>query len=149
MVKEVADEFALLQMIHKTIDQMVESLSDEDWTKKSGAQYNSVAAVIDHVLLVEGKFLSGLAGSPNDTNTQTPFKEAPDALSNIRRRWEASLGEAEAVLQGLTASDLDAPGLKLGIGELNKRQLLSYMIVHTAHHRGQIPIIKKLNQGVK
>ncbi|QSO50946.1 DinB family protein [Alicyclobacillus curvatus] len=149
MVKEVSDQLALLKMLHTTIDKMLEGMSDEDLTKKSGAEYNSVAAVIDHVLLVEGKFLSAFTGAPNDTNTQTPFKEGPAELANIRSRWEASLGEAEAALQGLTEADLDAPGLKLGVGELNKRQLLSYMIAHTAHHRGQIPIIKKLNQGVK
>ncbi|KPV42738.1 DinB family protein [Alicyclobacillus ferrooxydans] len=149
MVKEVADQLALLTMIHATIDKMVEGLSDEEWTKKSGEGYNSVAAVIDHVLLVEEKFLSVYTGTISDVNTQTPFQSAPADLADIRSRWEASLGKAESTLSGLTESDLDAPAIKLGVGELNKRQLLAYMIAHTAHHRGQIPIIKKLNQGVK
>lgn len=147
MIKEVADQFALLKLIHVTMDKMVEGLSDEEWTAKKGPEFNSVAAVFDHVLLVESKFLSGLTGTPDDTNTQTPFKEGPSDLTDIRSRWAASLEKAEHALQSLTESDLDAPGLKLGVGELNKRQLVSYMIAHTAHHRGQIPIIKKLNGG--
>ena len=149
MVKEVSDQFALLKMIHSTMDKMMEDLSDEDWMRKSGDEFNSVAAVVDHVLLVEDKFLSALSGVVNNIGTQTPFQSGPASLEDIRSRWAASLPAAEAVLSGLSEADLDSPGLKLGVGELNKRQLLSYMIAHTAHHRGQIPIIKKLNQGVK
>lgn len=148
MIREVEQEFTLLQAVHVSIDKMLDGLTEAEWMKKAGPEFNSLASVIDHVLLVEEKFLSALSGSVKDINTQAPFQTGPAPLQEIQKRWQDSLETARNILSGLQQDDLEAPGLKLGIGELNQRQLISYMIAHTAHHRGQIPIIKKLNKNV-
>ncbi|MCF8566130.1 DinB family protein [Alicyclobacillus tolerans] len=144
MIQESADQFALLTAIHASIDKMVEGLSDEQWLKKPGDGYNNVASILDHVCRVEQKFFAALAGENVDIDTQAPFKAASWDLAAIRTAWQDSLSRAQSALAGLTEASMGEPGMKLGIGDLNKRQLISYAIAHTAHHRGQIPIVKKL-----
>lgn len=145
MIKEVADMYGLLQAVHRTIDQSVSELTDEEWLKKPAENFNNIAAIMEHIILVENKFMSLLQGSSEAIDTQAPFKATSWDVPNLRAAWEQSLAKAENVLAQLSAEDLDQPGAKLGVGELNKRQLISYTIAHTAHHRGQIPLVKKLN----
>jgi uncharacterized damage-inducible protein DinB len=144
MLPEVRDQLNLLQSVHASIDKMLDGLSDEQWLKKPREDFNNIASVIEHVILVERKFLAALSGESVDIDVQAPFRANEWDVQRIRSEWRDSLAKAESVLDKLTEADLAAPGLKLGIGEVNKRQLLAYTIAHTAHHRGQIPLIKKL-----
>jgi uncharacterized damage-inducible protein DinB len=144
MIPEVQDQYQLLVSVHRSVDKMVADLSDEQWLKKPAENFNNIASVVEHVVLVERKFLAALAGTSADMDVQAPFRASHWDVASIKRQWQENLQIAEETLSKLTEQDLTAPGLKLGIGELNKRQLLSYMIAHTVHHRGQIPLIKKL-----
>jgi uncharacterized damage-inducible protein DinB len=144
IIPEVRDQFDLLNKVHHTMDKMLEDLSPSEWTTKPQDNMNSIAAVIEHVVLVERKFLSVLAGSPEAIDTQAPFKANQWDVAAIREAWRNSLPAAERVLAAVKEEDLSSEGLTLGIGPVNKRQLIAYMIAHTAHHRGQIPILKKL-----
>lgn len=144
MIQEVQDQYELLVKLHGTVDKMLEGLSDEAWSTKPLENMNSVASVMDHVLLVEKKFLGFLTGQKLDIDTQAPFKTDQWNVVAIREEWAKSLDAAQTALERVKEEDLTQEGAALGVGTLNKRQLLSYMIAHTAHHRGQIPIIKKL-----
>ncbi len=144
MISEVADQFKLLQTLHMTIDKSLEGLSNEDWVRKPGESFNNIASVIDHVMLVEQKFLTAVAGHPADIDTQEPFQANAWDVAKIKEKWSKIIDDTKVVLETINEGMLEEPGLKLSIGELNKRQLLSYMLVHTAHHRGQIPLIKRL-----
>lgn len=144
MEKEVADLYDLLGTIHASVDKMVEDLTDDQWLKKPLPNFNHVAAVIDHVTRVERKFFSVLAGESLDIDTAAPFKAESWDLNSIRQEWAASLEHAAKALERVSQEELEQPGLRLRVGELNKRQLIAYAVAHTSHHRGQIPLIKKL-----
>jgi uncharacterized damage-inducible protein DinB len=144
MLKEVRDQLELLKSVHATIDKMVEGLTPEQWTKKPAENMNNIASILHHTALVEKRFLAVLAGEQADIDAGAPFKAQSWDLEQIRHDWESVLPYAEQVLAKLTAEDLDQFAMKLGVGEVNKRQLLAYTIAHTAHHRGQIPLVKKL-----
>jgi len=145
MIKEVADLFELLTAIHHTIDQNINTLSDEEWLQKPQDNFNNIASIVDHMTRVEDKFMSILSGNVKEVDTQGPFKSTSWDVASIRQQWSESLANAKFVLDQLRVEDLDQHAAKLGIGELNKRQLISYTIAHTAHHRGQLPLVRKLN----
>ncbi len=144
MIKEVEDELNVLQLLHTSIDQLVEGLTDEDWAQKPGESFNNIASIIDHVMLVEQKFLSVIAGLPSEIDTQEPFHANSWDVPRIKAKWEKILDDAKLLLSKVSEDDLTDPGLTLRVGDLNKRQLLTYMIAHTAHHRGQLPLVKRL-----
>lgn len=145
MIKEVADLFELLTAIHHTIDQNINTLGDEEWLQKPQDNFNNIASIVDHMTRVEDKFMSILSGNVKEVDTQGPFKSTSWDVTSIRQQWSESLANAKFVLDQLRVEDLDQHAAKLGIGELNKRQLISYTIAHTAHHRGQLPLVRKLN----
>ncbi|MCL6632372.1 MAG: DinB family protein [Alicyclobacillus herbarius] len=144
MIQEVADLYDLLSKVHGTIDAMVADLSDEQWLKKPLPNWNNIASIIEHVTRVERKFFSAVGGQAEDIDVGAPFRANSWDLNAVRQAWADSLPYAEHVLEPLQAEDLTAPGMNLGVGKLNKRQLIAYAISHTAHHRGQIPLVKKL-----
>ncbi|WP_258110903.1 DinB family protein [Alicyclobacillus sp. SP_1] len=144
MVREVQDIFELLTAVHRTMDGMVEDLTDEQWMKKPLPNFNNIVSVFDHVNRVEARFLSILSGAPEAIDTQLPFHTDTWDLKEVRDGWSHALMNAEQVFSSLTVVQLEEEAVTLGIGKLNKRQLLGYMVAHTAHHRGQIPLIKKL-----
>ncbi|WP_067624829.1 DinB family protein [Alicyclobacillus acidiphilus] len=147
MVKEVADLYQLLESVHTSIDKMLDGLSDEDWIKKPRPDFNNIASIIEHTALVERRFFTQLQGETPDIDAGRPFKADSWDVAKVKALWAESLDYARAALEGLTESDLDQFAAKLGVGEVNKRQLIAYAIAHTAHHRGQIPLVKKLLAG--
>ena len=144
MIQEVSDLYGLLSAVHTSIDAMLEGLTDEQLLAKPRQDFNNIASVIDHIARVEKRFFSVIAGAEEDVNSGEPFKAESWDLAAIRQRWAESLPYAEKSLSALTEDNLSEHGLKVGIGTLNKRQLISYTIAHTTHHRGQIPLIRKL-----
>ncbi|MCL6442676.1 MAG: DinB family protein [Alicyclobacillus sp.] len=147
MLKEVLDQFNVLTLVHKSIDQMTDGLTQDEWLKRPRDRFNNVASIIDHITRVERKFMSAVSGQPLEIDTQAPFRESDWDVPAIRKAWADILPYEQSVLESLTESDLEKPGLSLRIGELNRRQLLGYTIGHTAHHRGQIPLVLKLIRG--
>ncbi|WP_206918093.1 DinB family protein [Alicyclobacillus suci] len=144
MIQEVRDLYELLRAVHGSIDKMVENLTDEQWLKKPLPNFNNIASIVDHITRVEQKFFSAIAGETAEINTSEPFQVDNWHLDAIREQWVESLSYAERVLESVKEDDLSKPGLKVGMGDLNRRQLIINTIAHTAHHRGQIPLIKKL-----
>ncbi|SFU54187.1 DinB family protein [Alicyclobacillus macrosporangiidus] len=146
MLPEVADLLSLWKSVRASMDKMIADLTDEQLTRKP-ENNNAIAAVLEHTALVERKFLSALSGQVEDIDVQAPYEASSWDAAKVKALWNDVLAYGEQVLSGLTAEQLTQPGLKLGVGELNKRQLIAYMIAHTAHHRGQIPILKRLIQA--
>ncbi|MDQ0188525.1 DinB family protein [Alicyclobacillus cycloheptanicus] len=144
MIKELSDQFDVLTMVHRSIDQMVDGLTDDQWLFRPNDKWNNIAAVIDHVTRVEKRFFAAIGGKTLDIDAGQPFKENQWNVQQIKEAWKNTLDEHKAILETVKESDLDQPGLTLRVGALNRRQLLTYAISHTTHHRGQIPLILKL-----
>lgn len=144
MLKEVSDQFEVLSLVHSSIDNMIGDLSDEQWVLQPRDNLNNIASIVHHIILVEKKFMSAISGAPLDIDTGAPFKDPHLDVAAIRKAWANSLSQSRAVLDGLSDADLDKPGLSLRIGDLNKRQLITYTVGHTTHHRGQVPLILKM-----
>ena len=147
MLKEAEDVLAVLRAVHGSVDTMLADVEDADWTRRPAPGFNAIAPVVEHMALVERRFLSAVAGRPEAIDTQAPFKAEHWDVAAVKREWQAALEFSAAAVAGLREGDLDAPGLKLGIGELNRRQLLAYAIGHATHHRGQLPLLKRLLQS--
>lgn len=143
MITEVRDAYVVLESVHRSIDKMLEGLTDQQLLEKPFENMNNIASIVEHTTLVEKRFLSSLAGDVQTIDSQKPFQTSTWDVSAIKQQWEDVLRYAKEVFEKLEQSDMEQPGLKLGIGELNKRQLMLYTIAHTTHHRGQIPIVKK------
>jgi len=144
MKTEIEDMYKLLVATHESIDKMVADLSDPQWTQKPREDFNNVAAVLQHVTMVEERFLAILDGKEAAPSTVNPFAADHWDVPAIRAAFAAVPVHAREVLERLDPDTLEQHAVRLGIGELNRRQLLAYMIAHTTHHRGQIPLIKKL-----
>jgi uncharacterized damage-inducible protein DinB len=144
MIKEIEDQLHILQMLHTTIDKALDGLSDEEWVKKPGESFNNIASIIDHVMLVEQKFMSIIAGLPSEIDSQEPFHASSWDVAKIKSKWAKILDDARVLLDNVSEDSLSDPGLNMSAGELNKREVLSYMIAHTAHHRGQLPLLKRM-----
>ncbi|GMA64269.1 DinB family protein [Alicyclobacillus fastidiosus] len=147
MLREVSDHFKVLTLVHKSIDTMVEGLSQEQWLHRPNGTFNNIASIIDHTSRVEKKFMSAISGQALDIDTQAPFKQNHWDVPAIQQAWAETLPYSRDVLERLTESDLEKPGLSLRVGDLNRRQLIVYTVGHTTHHRGQIPLVMKLFQG--
>ncbi len=143
MITEVRDAYVVLESVHRSIDKMLEGLTDQQLLEKPFENMNNIASIVEHTTLVEKRFLSSLAGDVQTIDSQKPFQTSTWDVPAIKQQWEDVLRYAKEVFEKLEQSDMEQPGLKLGIGELNKRQLMLYTIAHTTHHRGQIPIVKK------
>lgn len=144
MNQEVKDLLGLLTAVHESIDKMVEDLSDAEWLAKPRADFNNVASVLEHIALVEHRFLTVLDGKSPEATSRNPFTADSWDVAAIRQSFAAALPYAKDVLERMDVSTLDTHAIKLGIGDVDRRQLLAYTIAHTTHHRGQIPLIKKL-----
>lgn len=144
MTKDVQDMLQLLTAVHETIDTLVEDLSDAEWLAKPRPDFNNVASVLEHVTMVEHRFLTVLNGQAPEAATRNPFQADTWDVAAIRKAFAGTLDYAHEVLSHLDATTLDQHALKLGIGDVDRRQLLAYTIAHTTHHRGQLPLIKKL-----
>lgn len=144
MLKEMQDLHDLYSKVHGTIHQMVDGLTDEQWVKKPAENFNNIASILEHTLLVERRFFAQLKGETAEIDARAPFVASSWDVEKIKAMWAENETLAKEAFESLTAEELDKPGAKLGVGEVNKRQLAAYAIAHTAHHRGQIPLVKKL-----
>ncbi|WP_134158358.1 DinB family protein [Alicyclobacillus sacchari] len=144
MIQEVADLYQLFVSVHATVDKMLEGLSDDDWVKKPQPNFNNIASIVEHVALVERRFFAQVKGELSQLDAGEPFRAESWDVAKIKELWVSNLEFAKSALEPLSESDLAEFGAKLGVGEVNKRQLIAYAIAHTAHHRGQIPLVKKL-----
>ncbi|EJY54486.1 DinB family protein [Alicyclobacillus hesperidum URH17-3-68] len=144
MIQEVADLYQLLANVHASVDKMLEGLSDDDWVKKPQQNLNNIASIVEHTALVERRFFAQVKGEVPELDAGAPFRAESWDVPKIKALWADNLEFAKHALEALSEADLAQFGAKLGIGEVNKRQLIAYTVAHTAHHRGQIPLVKKL-----
>jgi len=144
MRQELADLLQLFNATHASIEKMVEDLSAQEWVTKPRPDFNAIAAVLQHIAMVETRFLTILDGQTPEPATVNPFTSEHWDVPTIRATYQALPAFASEVLHRLDPDTLEQHAVKLGIGELNRRQLLAYTIAHTTHHRGQIPLIKTL-----
>lgn len=74
MLKEIKDSYGVLQHVHKSIDQLLEELTDEQWIKEVN-EFNNIASVIDHITAVEIGFMKVLVGEKIERMPAESFKK--------------------------------------------------------------------------
>lgn len=144
MLKEALDAYNLLARVHQSIDNMLKDVPEQDWLRRPGTGFNTIASIVEHMALVERKFMSAVAGQVADIDSGAPFRAETWDVTKVKETWVQALAFSKNVLEDVQLQALDEPGMKVGIGELNKRQLIMHTIAHTAHHRGQLPLIKRM-----
>lgn len=145
MIREVEAQFQLYQNVHKSIDGLIQGLTEEDLAKKPGDGYNNIISLIAHLTLTEKRFLAGLSGGDPNIDIMSPFHVSEWDVPQILRDWQQVAQETEHVLTALTERDMDETGITMRSGDvLTKRQVITYIMIHSAHHRGQIPLIKRM-----
>jgi len=144
VIKEITDLFALLQHEHNNYDKVLVDVTDEEMVRKPHELMNTIASIIEHVALVERKFMSSLANESLEIDPFATFKKDSWDVQAIRSDWADVLNYSKSVLEKVTEADLDKFGFKVGARELNQRQLIVLTILHTAHHNGQLPLLRKL-----
>lgn len=147
MFKEAQDFYQLLSIVHQSVDKLVVDLSDEEWVNRPGEGFNTIAGLIEHMARVEEKFFSALTGTVKSMDVMEPLKKDSWDVAAIKTQWAALLEQAESVLSQVKPEQLDNKALTIGVGDLTGRQTIAYAIAHTTHHRGQIPLLKRLIRG--
>ncbi len=141
MSKIASDLIAAFRANHKTVKDLVADMEDSQWVKKPGSNINNIASIIEHVALVEQKVIAVIAGDKIDVNPGAPFAQTSWNVHKIKMQLDEVLDYAVTTLGSLTDGSLtEVPSG----GKRTRLELAVNVIAHTAHHRGQIPIIKKL-----
>lgn len=143
MIKEIEDYYGVLQYVHKSIDDMLHDLTADEWVY-TREKFNNIASIVDHITAVETGFMKVLAGNPIEKMPVESFKNSEWDIHDIKTNWSEALLFSKEVLTGLTKENLEEL-VDLGLGmDMSKRQLIIFTISHLTHHRGQIPLIKKV-----
>ncbi|AQQ55539.1 DinB family protein [Planococcus lenghuensis] len=143
MIKEIADYYGVLQYVHKSIDSMLNDLTAVQWVDTRG-EFNNIASIVDHITAVETGFMKILAGESIEKMPAESFRNSEWNIQHLKTNWNEALLFSKEVLTGLTKENLEEK-VDLGLGmDMSKRQLIIFTISHLTHHRGQIPLIKKV-----
>jgi uncharacterized damage-inducible protein DinB len=145
MLKEVSDYFDLLEYVHNSINKMIEGLSDKQWLEVDRHNnINNIASIIEHITVVEEKFMQLINGDQIDELPNQSFKKKEWNIEEIKLNWNKVLYKSKKVLENVSKEQLEEE-IDLGIGTVfNKRQIIIMTISHLTHHRGQIPLVKKI-----
>jgi uncharacterized damage-inducible protein DinB len=145
MLKEVSDYFDLLEYVHNSINKMIEGLSDKQWLEVDRHNnINNIASIIEHITVVEEKFMQLINGDQINELPNQSFKKKEWNIEEIKLNWNKVLYKSKNVLENVSEEQLEEE-IDLGIGTvLNKRQIIIMTISHLTHHRGQIPLVKKI-----
>ena len=143
MIQEIDDYYGVLQYVHKSIDDMLHDLTADQWVDTRG-EFNNIASIVDHITAVETGFMKILAGESIEKMPAESFKKSEWNILHLKTNWNEALLFSKEVLAGLTEKNLEEI-VDLGLGmDMSKRQLIIFTISHLTHHRGQIPLIKKM-----
>ncbi|MCY0876805.1 MAG: DinB family protein, partial [Firmicutes bacterium] len=101
MTSELRDLGQLWSAVHESVEKMVEDLSDAEWLRKPRADFNNVASVLEHVTMVERRFLTVLDGKTPEPSTRNPFQADHWDVVAIRKAYADNLLYAQDVIARL------------------------------------------------
>ncbi len=116
-------------------------LSDEEANRSPEPGINSVSTLLFHLAESERYWIcANVGGEPSARKRENEFGTEPRSLAEATAGYRAAGAAADRVLAGLGDRDLDRPA---AAGEPVRDSLLR-ILVHHAHHRGQILLLKRL-----
>ena len=120
-------------------------LSDEEANWSPGRGVNSVATLLFHLAESERYWVcASVGGESFARNREAEFNTEPRSLAASVAEYRAAGAAADRVLAGLEDQDLN----RLTGGSEPVRAVLLRILVHHAHHRGQILLLKHLKQAI-
>lgn len=114
-----------------------QGLDDEQFRRESGVSHSSVQRTLRHMLSTERGFLGICRGKPVE-------RLELETLAEIRETFEATDADFAGYVAGLSAEDCSREVL-VDLGQIQLRlpvwKILLQVLVHAAHHRGELSII--------
>lgn len=131
--------FAGLRMVLEGV-----TAEQANW-RPAGEGANTIAEITAHLLFYKERLLQQLRGEPitnNAENNEATF--VPD--SSTEEGWQAMLARMDAIHKGLVeaASYLPPDAFELPLPEQALGLQLNSILLHDAHHGGQMVYIRKL-----
>ncbi len=141
--------FHLMQQYLPWLRTCLAQLTEEDIWWRPNAGSNSAGNLVLHLCgNVRQWVMHGLAGQPDARTRDAEFAATgPLPKAELLRQLEATLAEAEAVLQQLAAADLAQPRRIQGF-EQTVLSAVFHVVEHFSYHTGQIIYLTKLRTGV-
>lgn len=141
--------FHLLQQYLPWLRTCLAQLTEEDIWWRPNAGSNSAGNLILHLCgNVRQWVMHGLAGRPEVRARDAEFAASgPLPKAELLQQLEATLAEAEAVLQQLAAADLAQPRRIQGFDQ-SVLSAVFHVVEHFSYHTGQIIYLTKLRTGV-
>ena len=122
----------------RTLD-AVAALTPEQYARPLGGSFPSLRATLEHMLGAEITWLARWHGEV--AGRVTDFSDCAD-LASLRARWDATWGEQQRYLDGLTEDALAAPlafRFRSGVeGASPLVEVLRHVVNHGTYHRGQV-----------
>lgn len=131
--------FAGLRMVLEGV-----TAEQANW-RPTGDGANTIAEITAHLLFYKERLLQKLRGEAitnNAENNEATF--VPDSSTEVG--WQAMLARMDAIHKGLVeaTSELPSDALERSQSEQNLGLQLNSILLHDAHHGGQIVYIRKL-----
>ncbi len=141
--------FHLMQQYLPWLRLCLAHLTEEDIWWRPNRSSNSAGNLILHLCgNVRQWIMHVLAGHADVRARDAEFAAAgPLPKAELLRQLEATLEEADAVLQQLTAADLAQPRRIQGFDQTGLSAVF-HVVEHFSHHTGQIIFLTKLRTGV-
>lgn len=141
--------FHLMQQYLPWLRTCLARLTEEDIWWRPNAGSNSAGNLILHLCgNVRQWVMHGLAGRPDVRARDAEFAASgPLPKAELLQQLEATLAEAEAVLQQLAAADLAQPRRIQGFDQTGLSAIF-HVVEHFSYHTGQIVYLTKLRTGV-
>lgn len=138
-MEEVRSLFAYNRWATLRLLDVVEGLSDEEFTRDLGSSFPSVAATLVHIVGAEWVWLRRWVGA---SPTSFPDAAAMGSVAAVRTRWNELWAEQQAWLDALDEGALarvvsyrafDGQPFAASLG-----RLVHHVINHSTYHRGQV-----------
>jgi uncharacterized damage-inducible protein DinB len=112
--------------------------------EKSITDTNSLYVMATHVIGSEAWWLQQIIGGTDvQRNRDAEFVAAGESFTPLRERMEAVAAQSEAVLNKLSAADLDGER-DTTLGRHTVRWCILHVIEHTSRHIGHIELTRQL-----
>lgn len=137
-----------LDGLHRSVINMVEGLTERQINYRPIETPNTIGILAHHIADAErwliGKHFGGQAVDHQHDDAFRRTNTTPDeVLENLRDSFANSM----RILRNTDAAALSEPGVRFGDNQLTKHQTLIQAMVHLAHHRGYMAMLKRLCHG--
>jgi uncharacterized damage-inducible protein DinB len=140
--QDLADLFEYSYWANNKFARVIETLSPEEFTRRTAGSYGSVRNTMVHALSTEWGWLDRCGGMRRGGRLEPDNYPTPESLLSDWRRVESGMRE---FLGGLTSEDMVRPVEYEGSGggkrSLPLGELMHHAVNHTGHYRAQTALL--------